>query len=397
MKKLIAFFLSLLLVIMPCFAEDAEVEDAAETAVESFDNGYDISIPESWTLEELMGWFIESYGLTTDNFSVAIWLPESGESYAFNDGKQMFAASTYKLPLNMYYYEREAEGVYSSDTVVGGVPLSTCHYQSIVWSNNELSQAMIYHLGSFYTYKYLLLEAYGGMDASELDANYWADNYYCTRFMCNTLSYLYEHQDSFTELLGYMEEAMPGQYLKMYAGDTAVAHKYGVFFDPVMQNDVGILYAEEPVLVAIYTQSYAGHGITGEGLIGRIGKALINYQAMRVERDRLAAEEAARIAAEEAAAAEAERQAQQAAEQAAREAEEAARLAEIAASEAAASEAAAQAAREAEEAARREAEQKAANRRLTLTVALTVIGLALVLAGVKIFLRQKKKQQAKVG
>lgn len=386
MKRFFCLFLTLALLAAPCFAENVP----AEMAVESFETGYDIAIPADWTLEELLGWFIETYSLTADNFAISVYLPVSGERYAFNETRQMFAASTYKLPLNMYYYERQAEGVYSENTVVGGAPLSTCHYQSIVWSNNELSQAMIYNLGSFYQYKYLLLEAYGGMDVAELDANYWADNYYCTKFMCNTLTYLYEHQDSFSELLGYMEEAMPGQYLKTHAGDTRVAHKYGVFFDPLMQNDVGILFADEPVLAAIYTCNFSSGGIAGEELIGRLGKALINYQNQRVALERIAAEQAAQAEAEAKAAEEAALLEQQAAEQVAREAEEAA---EIAASEAAAAEAAAQAEREAEQARLREQEAQAARQRRTLLIVLIAVGAAVLLAGLKLLSRQRKKQK----
>lgn len=398
MRRLLSLLLVLVMIPVPCFAEDTPTDEAevtVETATESFDNGYDITIPADWTLEDLMGWFIETYGLTENNFAISIYLPESGDRYAFNETRQMFAASTYKLPLNMYYYERQAEGVYSDDTIIGGAPLSTCHYQSIVWSNNELSQAMIYYLGSFYQYKYLLLEAYGGMSVGELDANYWGDNYYCTKYMCNVLTYLYEHRDSFTELLGYMEEAMPGQYLKTYAGETEIAHKYGVFFDPLMQNDVGILFADEPVLVAIYTQGYSGRGTAGEGLIGRIGRALINYQNQRVALARIAAEEEARRQAE-AEAEEAARREQEAAEQAARESEaaaraqeEAARESERIASEEAAKESLAQAELEAA------AAQQQARKRMAWILVLSAVGLAVLLAGLKLFLRQKKKVKTK--
>ena len=93
-------------------------------------------------LEKLMADFRGKYGLTEENFSVSYYNTVSGESYAWNDERFMTAASTFKLPLNLYYYELEQAGKVGADTVIDGLPLSECHSQSLVWSNNDVSLAM---------------------------------------------------------------------------------------------------------------------------------------------------------------------------------------------------------------------------------------------------------------
>ena len=76
---------------------------------------------------------------------------------------------------------------------------------------------------------------------------------------------------------------MPGQYFKRGVTEYEVAHKYGTLQGH--ENDVGIVFTEQPFLVAIYTQ-YVYTPIRGEELIGRIGAALIAYQTKRTELDK---------------------------------------------------------------------------------------------------------------
>ena len=379
MKRLLSLLLLPVLVLAlltPCFAEDA---------VETTSGGYDIQIPSDWAMEDLIGYYIDTYGLNENNFSITVYCPDTGERYAFNEGTFFFAASTYKLPLNMYFYERQAEGVYSDDTYIGGTTLANAHYHSIVWSNNEYSHALIYKLGTFRQYKQLMLDAYGNMEPEEIDSRYWSNNYYCTKFMGNTLEYLYEHIDDFDELIGYMKQALPDQYLKAHSGDTEIAHKYGVFYDPSVRNDVGILFTEQPVLVAIYTSNFQGNGIGGEELIGRIGKALINYQTQRTELDRLAQEEA-----EAAARAESEALALEAAARA-----ESEQASEAAASESEAirvsEEASEQAAAEASRAAQEQAELEAQRTQRMQYAALIAVGAVMLLVALTVLIVRHKR------
>lgn len=213
-------------------------------------------IPEDFTgttLEEVMSEFMNAYKLNTQNFSVSYTNTVTGETYTFNDEKFMVAGSTYKLPLNMYYYEMEREGLIEPDAIVSriGVPLNEAHYKSLVLSDNDVSIGMLYNLGEFDDYK-IAMRKYFTMEDSEIDSMYYVDNYYCTRMMMDALSYLYEYRADFEEMINYMKEAQPGQYFKSGVTEYEVAHKYGMFEGAL--NDVGIIYAPQPFLLAVYTQ-----------------------------------------------------------------------------------------------------------------------------------------------
>ena len=173
----------------------------------------------------------------------------------------LVAASTFKLPLNLYYYELEQAGEIAPDAYIpnSGTTLANCHRMSLVDSNNEVSIAMLYNLGNFRTYKEKMRK-YFTMTDDEIDGKYWSNNYYCTRMMMDTLRYLYENEAEFPEMIGYLKQACPDHYFKKYL-DCEIAHKYGSFEGA--ENDVGIIYGENPFLLAVYTQD-RGENVSAE-------------------------------------------------------------------------------------------------------------------------------------
>ena len=268
-------------------------------AARAMDAGSAASVVAGKTLEGLMAEFMQENYLNETNFSLCYYNTVTGEEYCYNETAFMIAASTYKLPLNLYYYELEAAGEITGDTYIpdAGTTLDNCHRMSLVDSNNEVSTAMLYHLGSFRDYKEAMRK-YFTMTDDEIDPDYYADNYYCTRMMMDCLKYLYAHEDDFSEMLDYMKQACPGAYFKAYLEDkVTVAHKYGSFEGA--ENDTGIIYASQPFLLAVYTQG------VGE-LISAKAAALLyqytEYQYQCAEAERIAAEqaEAERLAAEQA-------------------------------------------------------------------------------------------------
>lgn len=205
------------------------------------------------TLEQAVEDLKQAYGLNESNYSVSFCNTVTGERFAFNDKKFMVAASTFKVPLNMYYYEQEHAGHIASDAYISrvGGTLKDAHYQSLVHSNNEMSIGMLYNLGEFRDYKELMRK-YFTMPTEEIDYLYYVDNYYCTHMMMDALSYLYEYRADFDEMIGYMKQAQPGEYFKAGVTEYEVAHKYGWFEGAV--NDVGIIYTPQPILLAVFSQ-----------------------------------------------------------------------------------------------------------------------------------------------
>ena len=101
------------------------------------------------TVEMLTERFMEENGLTDENFSLCYRNTVTGEEYCRNERKMMAAGSTYKLPLNLVFYELEQAGMIPADAVICKQPLRECHRDSLVFSRNEISYAMVCVLGGF--------------------------------------------------------------------------------------------------------------------------------------------------------------------------------------------------------------------------------------------------------
>lgn len=244
--------------------------------------------PAEDTLEARVAQFMEENYLNEQNFSMSYYNTVTGESYAFEDTHMMVAASTYKLPLNLYYYQQELAGEIEPDALIAGVyTLSDCHYQSLVWSNNEISEAMLYQIGSFQEYKQTM-RTFTDMTDDEIDPRYYSGNLYCTRMMMDALKYLYDHAADYEEMLSYMKEASPQNgYFRKYVTECEVAHKYGSFEGA--ENDTGIIYAGQPFLLAVYTQDVAGEEICAKA--ARLMKDYTDEQyAIQLEQERLETE-----------------------------------------------------------------------------------------------------------
>ncbi len=266
-------------------------------------------VTDTRTLSQLIDDLREEYRLNETNFSVSYFNTVTGESYAWNDTYMMLAASTYKLPLNLYYYELERDGTLDADSPIGGTTLANAHYRSIVNSENEISHAMIDAIGSFPEYKQAMRK-YFSMTDEEIDPVYYVDNHYCTRMMMEVLQYLYENAEDYPKLMDYLLQACPDMYAKRYVTEYAVAHKYGSYAG--FENDVAIIYAKQPFLLAVYT-----YNVGGEEICARFARELTDYTDSRHQIALEQAEEAAR--AEEAAAREAAEEAERLAAEAAAE------------------------------------------------------------------------------
>lgn len=222
------------------------------------------------SLDDIMNSFMAENHLNEYNYSAAYYNTVTGESYAFNQNKLFTAASIYKLPLNMYYYEQEAAGNISRDAIFAGCRLSDCHYYSLQYSNNETSEAMQCGLGTYKQYKTAIAK-YGGIPLGELEPLYFQRNVFSAQFMVNTLKYLYKNSDFFGEAITYLKAAQPNQYFKKYVSQYEIAQKYGQYNNNT--NTVGIVYTSTPYLLAVLTQNLPN----AEAVIGKLNLKLCDY------------------------------------------------------------------------------------------------------------------------
>ena len=175
---------------------------------------------------------ITENGLDGSNFSISYENLVTGETLYCNELAIMTPASTYKLPLNMYYYDAEARGEMSEEDVIPGVglTLAECHYKSLVLSDNPSSEAMLSNI-SFTDFRQYLTK-YFTLSSSEIGETYWRRNFYCTRMM--------------------------------------IAQKYGKLNG--WENCVGIIYGRRPFALCVYTYGKS------EDLVAWIAQTVYAYE-----------------------------------------------------------------------------------------------------------------------
>lgn len=265
-------------------AQTAATEEAEEVS-SSEDSGEAASadapvqtrvLPESISageeLTSLLVDFLSENGLNASNFSCAYKNLVTGETAYFNELTQMDAASTYKLPLNLLYYDKEAAGELTEDSIIQGTqtPLSECHRQSLEFSNNELSEAMMDALGSYDQVKQEM-RRYMTLSDAETDDSYYHHNYFCARQIMDVAAYLYSHAGQYPDALQYLEAAQPGMYFKRYLTDVTIAQKYGR--RDGWENCAGIIFGDTPFVLGIYSHNTSG----GEDTVAKCAQLFYDY------------------------------------------------------------------------------------------------------------------------
>ena len=282
MKRITAFILALTSLILPAHA------------------GGENSAPEpNDFVEEIM----EANFIKDGSYAIGFRSLYDGETWLCNANEYFKVASVYKMPLNMYFYEQEAAGEIAPDELVAGMALDTCHWYSLEYSNNEISEAMVDYLGGYAQFKRDILK-YIGDAADDVTNEYYYDNAFTAEMVLNILDYLYTNADVFRQQLEHMLAAQPGEYLKSGELGCDIAQKYGYqVYDGVLHIAVaGIVYADEPILLTVLTRrSYGAVEAMGELCDAfaawekdRVG-LLREEEAERQEAERLEAERLAEL------------------------------------------------------------------------------------------------------
>lgn len=229
-------------------------------------------------LDAAVGALFEEYDLSKRNFALGFRALSDGTEYWYNADKLFETASLYKLPLNMYFYELEAAGEMASDESIYGVPLDYCHEQSLVYSNNELSQLMVDWIGSYRQFKDIAF-GYTGLDESERSFDYYASGGFTARMMVGMLQTLWDDPETFGQEIDYLKEANPGEYLESGECGLEIAQKYGYeHYDGILNICIaGIVYTDEPFLITVLTRGVGW----AEVLMGELCDAFAEYEQTR--------------------------------------------------------------------------------------------------------------------
>lgn len=238
---------------------------------------------------------MEKYNLNENNFAYFYYNKENEKFYFYNDDVFFTAASTVKVPVAMYYYDKINDGTYTKDSKIlyadgtyeagGGttaatysvgdsIPLSFLLKQSIVNSDNTAVNILIKNLG--YSNCRQDISEYAEEDLV-IPESFYSENITSASYAFDVINHLYENQDSYTDLIEDMKQSSMGIYLKKYITDYDVAHKYGSYNGYV--HDYGIVFGEEPYLIGVFTKGVPD----SDELIANISLDVLNYTLGKLE------------------------------------------------------------------------------------------------------------------
>lgn len=273
-KIIIISLLSALLIVLCVFAVEmkntekkayqgiSEIGEDQNTEVENKDNRQFIDMSLAKDIEA----YFQENGIDHEKVAYCITDLEHNIKYSMNEKDEFIAASIYKLPLAMLYYDKVNEGEYtldstftysgymhedagviSSDYGIGSqVPLSDLLNDLIIYSDNDAGHILYENLGGWKEYK----EAMTKYTDSISENYYTMDNVTTANTMNDVVTYLYDHKEDYKGLIKNMEEAEPGEYLDR---DTQLSmpQKYGMYDSAL--NSVGFVECNTSYSIVVLT------------------------------------------------------------------------------------------------------------------------------------------------
>ena len=273
-KIIIISLLSALLIVLCVFAVEmkntekkayqgiSEIGEDQNTEVENQDNSQFIDMSLAKDIEA----YFQENGIDHEKVAYCITDLEHNIKYSMNEKDEFIAASIYKLPLAMLYYDKVNEGEYtldstftysgymhedagviSSDYGIGSqVPLSDLLNDLIIYSDNDAGHILYENLGGWKEYKEAMTKY-----TNSISENYYTmDNVTTVNTMNDVVTYLYDHKEDYKGLIKNMEEAEPGEYLDR---DTQLSmpQKYGMYDSAL--NSVGFVECNTSYSIVVLT------------------------------------------------------------------------------------------------------------------------------------------------
>lgn len=273
-KIIIISLLSALLIVLCVFAVEmkntekkvyqgiSEIGEDQNTEVENKDNSQFIDMSLAKDIEA----YFQENGIDHEKVAYCITDLKHNIKYSMNEKDEFIAASIYKLPLAMLYYDKVNEGEYtldstftysgymhedagviSSDYGIGSqVPLSDLLNDLIIYSDNDAGHILYENLGGWKEYKEAMTKY-----TDTISENYYTmDNVTTANTMNDVVTYLYDHKEDYKGLIKNMEEAEPGEYLDR---DTQLSmpQKYGMYDSAL--NSVGFVECNTSYSIVVLT------------------------------------------------------------------------------------------------------------------------------------------------
>ena len=209
-------------------------------------------------LEEWFNAYAELNGFNEGNiFSVGFVSIQSGEEWYYNGDEWMHPASVYKVPVAMLLAEQEYAGEIEQDTVLAnGKTVGMLEYLSLVMSDNESAEEIVFHLGGGVSDKCApMAMKYADLPEDYYDKRFFTNSYYTARYISQVMQTLAKNPEQFPHVIDFLKEAEPEEYGRFMAEGREKAMKYGAATDShgkSLNTCSGIIFTEEPVVVTVF-------------------------------------------------------------------------------------------------------------------------------------------------
>ncbi len=217
------------------------------------ETAYDEEYFASHSWEEIVQDLFARYEADENRIALGYYNTVTGEEQFHQPDKYMIGASIYKVPLNMVFAQRVAEGEMDWDTPTPYYPYADMMHESIVYSNNDISGALMLELGGYVPFL-KTIAPYLGVDPENVDPQYYNERFTARQYI-TCLKTLYENQEDFPRIIETMQQAEPNNYFKLHEQRFDIAHKYGFWQEnwALSLNDVGIAFTDDPILLVCFT------------------------------------------------------------------------------------------------------------------------------------------------
>ncbi|MEW6183764.1 MAG: serine hydrolase [Bacillota bacterium] len=219
----------------------------------------------------------------------------SGERLGLNHDASFYAASTFKLPMNLYLWEQVAAGRVKTDTILtykqahyeGGTgvlqykpigskfSIAALSRYSITQSDNVATNILLSYLGRSNVKTYMR-----GLGGKVVDD---ARNTTCPQdmaeYMLCLLKFASEHPQQGGILIGYLENTVFNDRIpEPLPAGIKVAHKIGNWPFTGTYNDIGYIeHPENPYILSVFSEGTESRGKAFQ-TIQRISRAVYEYQ-----------------------------------------------------------------------------------------------------------------------
>lgn len=225
--------------------------------------------------------YLKKKNLSTDHVAIELYNFKNKEHFALNENKYFTAASTYKLPLAVIYYDMLRKGSVKNDysiklkdsEVIEPYGIGACAVgcninvhdllnPMIISSDNTAAHVLFDALGGFTHYKELVCE---NINIAKDPAYIAEGNLICSRILTAFAKKIYENQADYEALLCNMQKAEPVHYLNLLPPmHNVMVQKYGSYAEALNSVGLQLKGPEQYSLVVLTNLGGAGEQILGE-------------------------------------------------------------------------------------------------------------------------------------